>query len=115
MSDSLKWHRYLRFWRPNIAADVDDESAFNAERRANVATDLGRDVKVALRALRRSPGLITVVVLTFALGIGVTSAIYSVVDTFMFRPLPGAYGGDLIMLARTERALTRPHELSFPD
>ena len=160
MNDTPKWHRYLRFWRTNVGADVDDELAFHVdartqelheagmeaaaararalaefgdvertrvtlramdeqhlthERRADVAADLLRDARVALRGLRRSPGLVTIVSLTFALGIGVTAAIYSLVDTFLFRPLPGVYGAELVALGRTDADIAQPHELSFPD
>ena len=158
--DTPKWHRYLRFWRTNVAADVDDELAFHVdartqelreagmdatsaraqalaefgdvertrvtlramdeqhlthEHRADVAADLVRDVRVALRGLRRSPALVAVVTLTFALGIGVTTAIYSLVDAFLFRPLPGAYGGELVALGRTDADIPLPHVLTFPD
>src|SRR5690349_11804028 len=98
--------RTLRAMDERHAADV---------RRAHVATDLARDVRVAARSLARSPGLVTVVALTFALGIGVTSAIYSVVDTYLFRPLPGTRTGELVVLGRTEKDLPQPHDLSFPD
>src|SRR5205814_2141390 len=51
----------------------------------------------------------------FAIGIGATSAIYSVVDAFLFRPLPGTYGADLVVLGRTDRVTSYPHQLSYPD
>src|SRR6476661_1734869 len=41
MSDSPKWHRYLRFWRVNVAADVDAEIAFHVEARAQELIDAG--------------------------------------------------------------------------
>ena len=61
--------------------------------------DVAQDVRYATRSLRRSPGFAVVAVLTLALGIGATTAIYSVVDTILLQPLPFAGADGLVQIA----------------
>jgi predicted permease len=67
-------------------------------RRAPVVEDMVRDVRYALRGLRRAPGFAAAVVLALALGIGGNTAIFSVVDQLLLRPLPYPDGEQLVMV-----------------
>ena len=49
---------------------------------------IGEDLKLALRLFRRSPGFAAIVVLTLALGSGANTAIFTLLDQVMLRPLP---------------------------
>jgi len=55
-------------------------------------------VRPTLRGLTRSPGFSLFVVLTFALGIGSSTAVFSVADAFLFKPLPFPQPARLVML-----------------
>ena len=60
-----------------------------------------RDARQALRSLARRPGFVATAVLSLALGIGATSAIFSVIDTVLLRPLSAADPAALVSFRET--------------
>ncbi len=70
-----------------IVEGVEAKSLGKGEHWASFSNTL-KDVHMAGRALRRSPASSLVMILTLALGIGATTAIYSVVEAVVLRPLP---------------------------
>jgi predicted permease len=59
---------------------------------------LAQDVRFAFRQLRKAPGFSLTVVLTLALGIGATTAIFSLVEGILLRPLPFSHPDRLVLL-----------------
>lgn len=70
---------------------------------------LGRDVRHALRSFARNPGFTLVVLLTLALGIGANTAIFSLVNSLLYRKLPVAEPERLVTVA-SDFAISRGYK-----
>lgn len=76
-----------------------------------------QDLRHAQRRLLRSPGFTITCVLILAIGMGATTAIFSLVNTVLLRPLPFPESGRLVWLSQQDHSLpgVAPEALSYPD
>jgi predicted permease len=74
-----------------------------------------RDLRYATRQLRNSPGFAATVVVTLALGIGATTAIFSCVYGLLLKSLPFRDEGSIISLAEVSSQVTSGIEATYPD
>ena len=70
---------------------------------------LFQDIRFSVRSLRRTPGLTIFVIVTLALGIGMVSGTFSMVDALIFRPYPVPHPSGIVTLVSTT------HDSSFDD
>jgi predicted permease len=74
-----------------------------------------KDLRYAFRMLIKSPGFTLIAVLALGLGIGANTAIFSVFNGMLWRPLPVKDPHQLVVLAKKSRTVDFPLNLSYPD
>src|SRR3984885_15342869 len=90
-------------------------SCVHNQNRGGTMGTIVQDIRVAARMLLKNPGFSVVVILTLALGIGANTAVFSIVNSFLFSPLPVKDAGRLIVMAYEDPKATFPHEVSNAD
>src|ERR1700728_4770570 len=87
--------------------------AYRVQSRPPLIDSVAADLRYAARQLRRNPGFATVAIVTLALGIGATTAIYSLVQAILLRSLPYGDAARLVYIYTPIAGLNLPTEV-FP-
>ncbi len=111
LREELSFHLAMRQEKYQAAGQSSEDAAMSARRRFGNVTglkeacremwtfawleSLAQDIRYGLRQLRRNPGFTAVAVITLALGIGATTAIFTLIDQVMLKSLPVAKPGQL--------------------
>ena len=80
----------------------------------SVIETLRQDLRYGLRTLRKSPGFTIAAILALGIGIGSVTAIFSILDGIVLRPLPFKDPSRLVMLWETNTAKSLDHEPISP-
>ncbi len=86
-----------------------------ASRPRGTMKNLFYDLRFAARQLRKSPGMALLAVLTLALGVGANTAIFTVIENVLLRPLPYAHSDRLIALGPTSGGFGSTSWLNYRD
>src|SRR5215469_12131941 len=132
LDEEMRLHRELREQQQADAGSSPEEARYAVQRRFgndlvlreesrdmwgwDWLENLLQDTRFGLRMLVRNPGFAAVAVLTLALGIGANTAIFSVVDAALLRPMPYPDPGRLTLLwGNVKRVRVERRGASYPD
>ena len=108
--DQARRNALLRFGNPTVTKErvIASDAALTLE-------SIGMDVRYAFRRLAKSPGFSVAAILTLALGIGATTAIFSAAYALLLRSLPFQQADRIIGIYETHPQIVGPAEVNFLD